>query len=136
MKRLIAPALLLLAGTASALPAQPAQTTRTAQTEGRRISHLVVYGSDPCPASVGDEIVVCARRPEDDRYRIPESLRGTGRPLENSWAANARTLEFVGRAGLQSCSTSGPNGFTGCWEEMMRQWEEERDGTPDGQPVP
>lgn len=39
---------------------------------------------DACPRSADDEIVVCARRRGDDRYRIPEMLRGqavAGEPI-------------------------------------------------------
>ena len=36
-----------------------------------RIRGVVVYGDDPCPQSTADEVVVCARRPDDERYRIP-----------------------------------------------------------------
>ena len=41
-----------------------------------RASTLVVYGEDPCPkAQDEEEIVVCARRPETERYRIPKEFR-------------------------------------------------------------
>ena len=33
-----------------------------------RISFLVTYGDDHCPVAEGEEIVVCAQRPESDRY--------------------------------------------------------------------
>ncbi len=101
-----------------------------------RISRLIVYGDDPCPVSTEEEIVVCARRPEDDRYRIPEPLRGLDDPAGESWAARAETLEYVGPTGIQSCSTVGPGGFTGCWAEMMRQARRNRTIDPQGQPVP
>ena len=135
MKRLVPIAIALAgAGLAFAAPAQQPQ----AQAEGqRRVSQLIVYGDDPCPASSADVIVVCARRGEDDRYRIPEPLRGNSEVSDNrSWAANARALEYVGRTGIQSCSTVGPGGFTGCWAEMMRQSREERATNPAGQPIP
>ena len=135
MKRLV-PVLLAdgaaLAATAGAHAQAPAATAP----DGRRISQLIVYGDDPCPASTSEVIVVCARRTEDERYRIPEALRGTGQRQAESWAANARSLESVGRTGIQSCSTVGPGGFTGCWNEMMRQSREDRRTNPEGQPIP
>jgi len=144
MKRLFT--LFLAAGAVLAAGAATAQTgsaqTGTAEADppadgpGRRISRLIVYGDDPCPQSTSNEIVVCARRPEDDRFRIPAPLRGSGGPRERSWAANARSLETVGRTGIQSCSTVGPGGFTGCWTEMMRQSREDRSTNPEGQPIP
>src|SRR3712207_7886913 len=35
-----------------------------------KISAIVVYGNDACPPSTDDTIVVCARKPEGERYRI------------------------------------------------------------------
>ncbi|WP_431853331.1 hypothetical protein [Allosphingosinicella sp.] len=133
MKSLAPLPLALMAGAALAAAGASAQP---AADPGRRVSQLLVYGNDPCPPSTDEVIVVCARRPEDDRYRIPEPLRGSSRPVESSWAANARSLEYVGRTGIQSCSTVGPGGFTGCWAEMMRQAREEREANAAGQRVP
>ena len=131
MKRLALPLAALMLSPAAA-PAAPFQ-----QAAEPRVSRLIVYGADPCPRGAGDEIVVCARRPETDRYRIPEGLREAPDDAENeSWAARAQSLEYVGRTGIQSCSTVGPGGFTGCWAEMMRAAREERRVDPEGQPVP
>ena len=110
------------------LAAATAVTPAVAQ-NGERVTRLVVYGSDPCPRAAPDgDIVVCARRPEQERYRIPEALRDTdnGDPENQSWAARASALEYVGRTGIQSCSTVGPGGFTGCWAEIMRAARSER----------
>ena len=56
-----------------ATPPAVANAAPVAATNGTpppdRIATLVVYGDDPCPRSAGDEIVVCARRPENERYR-------------------------------------------------------------------
>ena len=30
----------------------------------QRVFNLIVYGDDPCPKGEGDEIIVCARKPE------------------------------------------------------------------------
>jgi hypothetical protein len=103
----------------------------TAQTDASpRVNKIIVYGNDPCPRGAGDEIIVCARRPDNERYRIPEEFRGEGQPESESWAARAHSLETVGDTGIQSCSTVGPGGFTGCWEEMMRQAREDRRRNP------
>ncbi|MFW2831569.1 hypothetical protein [Sphingomonas sp. ID0503] len=83
--------------------------------------YVEVFGSDPCPVSGDGEIVVCARKPEGDRYRIPEKLRGEGSVANKTWAARASELEYVGASGAASCSASGQGGWTGCWSELMRQ---------------
>jgi hypothetical protein len=121
MKALAIGALAAAAATLAIAPA-PAQ-------QRERISQLVIYGNDPCPrSSTGEEIVICARRPESERYRVPRELRSNRAGRDNlSWAARAQSLEYVGRSGIGSCSTSGPGGITGCWEQMMRQARAERE---------
>jgi hypothetical protein len=126
----------LAAASAAALALVPAPVgAQGAQQE--RIRRLVVYGTDPCPrAASGDEIVVCARRPETERYRIPRELRDGAAeddPESTSWAARAEALEYVGRTGIQSCSTVGPGGASGCWNELVRAWRKER-SQGDGEP--
>jgi hypothetical protein len=99
-----------------ALPAAPALAQNT------KVSEIIVYGTDPCPRSTDDEIVVCARKPEGERYRIPERLRqGGSLQSRQSWAARARQFETVGRTGTNSCSPVGPGGWTGCTEQLINQ---------------
>src|SRR5689334_21039121 len=79
-----------------------------------RISRVIIYGNDVCPRGAGgEEIVVCARKPETERYRIPKELRDqpSTDPANTSWANKAESLEYVGRTGIQSCSTVGPGGW-------------------------
>ena len=100
-----------------AAPATPA----LAQAQGG-VMEVVVFGNDPCPRSTEDEVVVCARKPEADRYRIPERFRTTGpRQSREAWANRAKSFEIVGRTGIQSCSAVGPGGHTGCLERMIEQ---------------
>lgn len=93
-----------------------------------RIVSAVVYGNDPCPRSSGDEIIVCARQPESERYRIPKRFRDKrDQRTEQSWASTAQVLEYVGRAGTpNSCSPVGSGGQTGCYRQFLRQAREER----------
>jgi hypothetical protein len=99
-----------------------------AAAQSDRIARVIVYGNDPCPTSAsGDEVVVCARRPERERYRIPKELRDRRNGGENpSWAERAESLEYVGRTGIGSCSPVGPGGFTGCFNQMVREARAER----------
>ena len=92
-----------------------------------RQSTLVVFGNDPCPTTGPDnEVVVCARRPEEERYRIPRRIRER-QPTETSWASRVEGLEDESRQMRpNSCSVVGSNGFTGCTSQMIRQWYAER----------
>ena len=113
-----------LAGTAVAAVAVSAPAT--AQSASDSISEIIVYGTDPCPRSTDDEVVVCARKPESERYRIPENLRAGGsRQSRESWAARARSFETVGRTGINSCSPVGPGGQTGCLQQIIDQARDE-----------
>jgi hypothetical protein len=91
------------------------------------ISEVIVYGTDPCPRSSNNEVVVCARKPEAERYRIPEKLRSGGpRQERQAWASRAKALETVGSTGTFSCSPVGPGGFTGCLTQVIKQAKRER----------
>ena len=92
-----------------------------------RINQLIIYGDDPCPESSGDEIIVCARLPENDRYRIPPTVRDNADdPASNSWANRAIELSYAGRSGIGSCTPSGPGGMIGCFNQMVDQARAER----------
>lgn len=80
-----------------------------------KINQLIIYGDDVCPTSTGDEIVVCARLGEGERYRIPTSLRTDPNDLQNqAWLGRVQAYEYVAASGTMSCSPSGAGGFTGC----------------------
>ena len=87
---------------------------------------LIIYGDDKCPQSSGEEIVICARKPESERYRIPEELRddrSQGRSA--GWADRVSSMEYVGKTGTQSCSPVGAGGASGCRMKMVKQAREE-----------
>jgi hypothetical protein len=124
--------LVATAATAAGFAALPAP----AAAQQNSIAEIVVYGNDPCPRSTDDQVVVCARRPESERYRIPEKLRPGGtRQQTEAWANKARVLETVGDTGTNSCSPVGPGGYTGCLTQVIRQARTQRqqqaeDSTP------
>jgi hypothetical protein len=99
-----------------------------AQDLPQRTTTAVVYGEEACPKAQDGEIVVCARRPERDRYRIPKELRGKGDPLsETSWGARNELLEEAARVNLPgSCSVVGSYGQSGCQRQLVDQWYNER----------
>jgi len=88
-----------------------------------------VYGAESCPKAEDGTIVVCARRPESERYRIPKALRQTKRTdaPSTSWASRWASVENAGRYTMpNSCSVVGTGGQTGCTQMMLRQWFLER----------
>ena len=123
---------ILFAGAAVAQqPGVPApEAAAAAPTAGElRVNQLIIYGEDPCPPGTNEEIIVCARLPEDDRFRIPPNLRNNPNdPVNQSWANRAIELSYVGRTGTDSCSTVGGGGFTGCFNQIITQARAERAG--------
>jgi hypothetical protein len=95
---------------------------------------LIVFGNDACPRDT-----ICVRRSESERYRIPQELRRIEPSAQSqSWASRARSMEYVGASGTNSCTPSGAGGWTGCYQQMLRQAREERRARaagelPDGQ---
>lgn len=87
--------------------------------DGEKVNQLIVYGDDPCPASAEGEITVCARKPEDERYRIPEPLRGVDTPTAQAWTNKVQAYETVGAFGTLSCSPVGAGGSLGCTQQLI-----------------
>lgn len=86
---------------------------------GDRVRMAIVYGDDEVAPPQGDEIVVVARLPEADRYRIPEALRFSDDPDNMAWARRIEKLDMVGSFGTLSCSPAGAGGFTGCTQQLI-----------------
>lgn len=108
-----------------------------AAAQNARVNEIIVYGTDPCPRSTDDEVVVCARKPEAERYRIPERYRQTGsRQSRESWANRAIAFETYGRTGINSCSPVGPAGHTGCAQQLIDQAFKERQEELEGAAPP
>jgi hypothetical protein len=119
---------LTLGAAALGLSALAVQSAPALTQNNSKVSEVIVYGTDPCPRSSDDEIVVCARKPEAERYRIPERLRqGGSLQSRQSWAARAKQFEVVGRTGTNSCSAVGPGGYTGCEQQLINQALNERE---------
>lgn len=92
---------------------------------------VIVYGNDACPVSKGDEITVCARKPESERYRIPEGLRDHPSPQNEAWTNRVTSYERVGAAGTQSCSAVGAGGWTGCMHNFIANAYAEKKSSAD-----
>ncbi|KUR77349.1 hypothetical protein [Novosphingobium sp. Fuku2-ISO-50] len=124
MNRLILPAACAaLAAFAMAAPL-PALA---AEKGGEKVNQLIVYGKDPCPASTDDQITVCARKDEGERFRIPEDLRENPNQSSNqAWTDRVKAYETVGAFGTNSCSPVGASGDTGCLAKLINNAYAER----------
>jgi hypothetical protein len=96
-----------------------------------RVRSVIVFGSDACPkATSADEIVVCSRQPDEDRYRIPPTLRtAQGVPVSNFKKDRGLLVQQeAGGAGgsIGSCSAVGPGGYIGCMQQDLNKWADPR----------
>ncbi|MDO9487298.1 MAG: hypothetical protein Q7J32_02910 [Sphingomonadaceae bacterium] len=96
------------------------QSTMTVMENYRRVT-VTVYGDDPCPAAQSaDEIVVCARRPETERFRLrtldaPDGVAVPEGRIEQGGVGRTLGTDDVRLAGgTGSCTPVGPGGLTGC----------------------
>jgi hypothetical protein len=121
MKRL---AVLPLAALAAVVAPAPAAAQSAA--DEPKVNQLIIYGDDKCPPSTSEEITVCARLDENERYRIPEDLREVSGPENVSWAAKVRSFEAVGKFGPLSCTPVGAGGELGCTAKMIEAAYEEK----------
>lgn len=123
-------ALFAAAALVALLPAsaqQPGVAVPGAPAADPRVNQVIVYGDDACPPSTDEEIVVCVRMRDEERYRIPPNLRDNpNAPANQAWLNRAIELSYVGRTGTDSCSTVGGGGFTGCMSQLINQARAER----------
>lgn len=113
----------LAAGLLGAMVATPAAAQEEA---GDKVNTLIIYGEDECPESSPDQITVCARLDESERFRIPERLRESRDPENTSWTDRVRSFETVGNFGALSCSAVGAGGELGCTAAMIEAAYAER----------
>jgi hypothetical protein len=110
----------------AALAVAPAQAKPEPQT-----IEIVVFGADACPQSDDpEEIVVCARLPEGERFRIPKRLREQkpeDAPADMAWGSRVDSMNNLTRfTRPNSCSAVGSGGQSGCTAVMLGQWFAER----------
>lgn len=118
------------AATAAAFAALAVTPLAAQEAGGDKVRMVIVYGDDAAPEPQGDEIVVVARMPESERFRIPEALRYSDNPANQAWINRVEKLEFVGDFGTLSCSAVGIGGSTGCTQEMIREAYADRNASP------
>lgn len=93
---------------------------------GDKVNMVIVYGDDECPAPVDGEITVCARKAENERYRIPDNLRTSDSPENTAWTQRVESYEMVGAFGALSCNPAGAGGFLGCTQQMINDAYKDR----------
>lgn len=96
-----------------------------------RVRAVTVFGDDPCPKPANsDEIVVCGRLSENERYRIPKQFRDDGSKADApnaSWASRVRDVDAANRVSIPgSCSVVGTFGQSGCTQQYLQIWQAER----------
>lgn len=124
-------AAMLVSTCAAALPLAAPAMAQSASNTSDNMNLVIVYGDDACPVSKGDEITVCARKPESERYRIPEGLRDHPSPQNEAWTNRVSSYERVGASGTQSCSATGAGGWTGCFHNFVADAYAEKKASKD-----
>ena len=128
MKRAILVLLLLAAAPG---PAQTMLKPAPSDTSLPRQKLVTVYGTDTCPKQTDpDESIICTRRPAEERYRIPPTVRSDVKPDGAFEGSNRKALlgDASGGAGgsIGSCSAVGPGGASGCNQAMQDQYRSAR----------
>jgi hypothetical protein len=130
----------ILAAALVASPAMAQQAEKTSNTPPQRTRSVTVYGKEECPkAEAENEVVVCARKDESERFRIPSELRNppSQEAAAQSWSNRVDTMMEANRVGLpNSCSPVGTGGQTGCTQQMLRQWYLDRRAQQQAQQFP
>lgn len=114
----------------STLKPAPAPGADTSQPRQRLVT---VFGTEKCPEpSSPDEVVVCARLPDSEVYRIPTPLRAANSARVSPFQANRSLLlgDASGGAGgsIGSCSSIGSGGASGCNQRQIDAWAQDRTG--------
>lgn len=116
-----------LACAAFALSVIPALPVAAQPAPAEKVNQVIIYGDDPCQQSTPDEIVVCNRLPEAERFRVPEIFRQDPLdPRNRAWVDRVVSVERAGRFGTDSCSPIGLGGFTGCTTQVIQNAALER----------
>ena len=96
-----------------------------------KVNMLIIYGEEQCPVSTDDQINICAKKDEGERFRIPEELRESTSPENEAWNNRVLAYEMVGRSGIMSCSPSGAGGVLGCTQKLIDTAYREKGESPD-----
>jgi hypothetical protein len=125
--------------TITAEPGAPVRSTlkQPSSSDGSqpRQKLVTVFGTEPCPKpSSPDEVIVCARLPESEIYRIPTPLR-KAETRDSPFQSNRNLLlgDASGGAGgsIGSCTAIGAGGMMGgCTRKQVDAWAKDRARRP------
>lgn len=123
--------LILAIALAAAAPAFAQSSLKPpASTDGTqpRQKFVTVFGKDACPTSKDpDEIVVCTRKPDEERYRIPPGVRNDiGKPGDRSRKGLVGAAAGGAGGSIGSCTPIGPGGGTGCQQQIQDRYRAEK----------
>ena len=111
-------------GTAVTSPSQAQDQAYRVVVDGRERELVLPRLLRDCePAGDEEEIVICARRGESERYRLPRQAWDPNGPVA-SVSRERHQLYEQGDSRIGSCSTVGPGGWTGC---AHRAWKAARE---------
>ena len=87
-----------------------------------------IYGDDPCPASNGQEILVCNRHPRNDQFRIPKALRDSEAAPQALGGTAVAAVNTTGGTGaqVQSCNAIGAGVNAGCLKKEADAWHQQK----------
>ncbi|MFN3865014.1 MAG: hypothetical protein ACK4RT_12115 [Erythrobacter sp.] len=125
MKHLLS-AVLLAAALLAPAAAPGVVAPAAAQSASEKINMVIAYNESECPVAQPGELVVCEILVEEERYRIPSSLRYSDDPANQSFARHVEQIKYVGDFGAMSCSPAGAGGFTGCTQKFVEAWAADR----------
>lgn len=123
MARLFLPLVIALA----AVPAQAEDSIGTY----RELTRVTPKVADCYATAAPDEIVVCGRKQQNLRYRLPPSMRAPSINRSGAGSVNGERFalqQYRSEGGSGSCSTVGPNGLFGCTTHQLRDREEQNVG--------
>ncbi len=105
-----------------------ASTPAAAQQADRVID---IYGNDRCPSSNGQDIVVCVRHKDSERYRIPQTLREQAPSPQAAGNNGLAAMQSTGASGVQinSCNTIGAGVAVGCTKQAADAWAAQKAAT-------
>lgn len=115
----------------------PASPTAAADSMGtyQELTRVVQKRSDCLSAANPDEIVVCGRKQDNLRYRLPLP---SSEPIIGSYGARSVAAERYGfmqdrsEGGSGSCTAVGPNGASGCTVLRWKMADEQNAGRTPG----